>query len=225
MQLLIARHAETVWNVEHRIQGWTDSKLTVTGTQQAKALAERLRYKRLAAIYCSDSGRAMATAECVAIWHGMDVTPLQELRETSWGLWEGMTAEDIAVKYPDAWEKFRARDNVSAAEAVETDSVTHVPGGETVTQASDRLHRGLDIILSKYSDSNDPVLLVGHGGSVRFILTRAIGISPAHARRFHIDNASLSEIHIGKDEPAVIHSLNDISHLVNQPNDKLFNRG
>src|ERR1700722_88018 len=84
MQLLIARHAETHWNVEHRIQGWSDSKLTEAGTCQAKALAERLKNKRITAIYSSDSGRAITTAQCVALWHGMDVAPMKELRETSW---------------------------------------------------------------------------------------------------------------------------------------------
>jgi broad specificity phosphatase PhoE len=216
MQLLIARHAETLWNVEHRIQGWTDSKLTATGTLQARSLAERLRKKRLAAIYCSDLGRAITTSECIALWHGKDPIPMQEFRETSWGDWEGMTADEIAVKYPDDWSKFRSRDQTQAQESVETDSVTHVPGGETIAQASERLNRGLDSVLAKHEDATDPVLIVGHGGSLRFLLTRALGIGPSYAKRFHIDNTSLSELHFSPTAVPVIHMLNDVSHLMCQ---------
>jgi len=216
MQLLIARHAETMWNVEHRIQGWTDSKLTATGTLQARSLAERLRKKRLAAIYCSSSGRAITTAECIALWQGRDPIPMDDFRETSWGQWEGMTADEIALKYPDDWAKFRTKDNPTEDEEVETDSITYVPGGETIAEASKRINKGLDAVIQKHMDSDDPILIVGHGGSLRFLFTRAIGIGPSYAKRFHIDNTSLSEIHFSPTAVPVIHTLNDVSHLMCQ---------
>ncbi len=214
MQLYIVRHAETHWNVEHRIQGWSDSKLTETGVCQAKALAERLKNLRLNAIYSSDSGRAVTTAQCIALWHGIDVIPVKELRETSWGEWEGMTAEEIAVRYPEEWEKFSNRDIQEHKDTLEIDSVSHVPGGETVAQASERMIRGLDMILSKHSGENDTALLVGHGGSLRFLITKLIGISPMLAKRFHLDNTSISLFQVGPNMHGVVHGINDISHLM-----------
>ena len=48
MQLLLARHGQTEWNVQQRIQGWGDSSLTELGQKQAQSLADRIRSVKLA---------------------------------------------------------------------------------------------------------------------------------------------------------------------------------
>ena len=214
MQLLIARHAETAWNVERRIQGWTNSTLTSAGTQQAQMLAERLRATKIDAIYSSDSQRAIRTAECVALYQNVDVVPLEELRETGWGEWEGMTATEISERFPDLWQKFvvRGRETSDDAEA-DWDSTTLVPGGESAKQCAERIGTALQAIRSHHARDSERVLIVGHGGSLRYLLTHALGVRPGLARRFHLDNTSLSEISFTHDHPPVIRLLNDISHL------------
>ena len=41
--IYFTRHGETVWNVENKICGMTDSPLTVRGQQQARQLGELVR--------------------------------------------------------------------------------------------------------------------------------------------------------------------------------------
>ena len=227
MQLLIVRHAETVWNVQRRIQGWADSKLTAQGTHQAQALAERLRTYKLHAIYCSDAGRAQITAECIGLWHDhIEIMPLEELRETSWGEWEGMTADEISAKWPDEWQKFLQHGRDAHAEPgsaegkaneADWDTIKAVPGGETMAEVSARISRGLKKVHERHKTDEERVLVVGHGGSLRFLFTDALHLRPMYARRFHLDNTSLSEIWYMRGQSPVLHLLNDISHIVGAP--------
>ena len=59
--LLLARHGETDWNREFRIQGSSDIELNELGRKQAHALAQELEHVELDAIYASDLSRARAT--------------------------------------------------------------------------------------------------------------------------------------------------------------------
>ena len=95
--LLLARHGETDWNRELRIQGSSDIALNELGREQARALAEELADVPLHAIYASDLSRARATAAAVAATHGLDVRLDSRLRERSFGSWEGLTREDLAA--------------------------------------------------------------------------------------------------------------------------------
>ena len=94
--LLLARHGETDWNREFRIQGSSDIELNELGRQQAQFLAQELTDVDLDAIYSSDLSRAQATAAAVAATHGLDVKLDPRLRERSFGSWEGLTREDVS---------------------------------------------------------------------------------------------------------------------------------
>lgn len=102
--LWLIRHGETVYNQEKRIQGRMDIPLNENGKEQAHLLAEWMRTQPVDAVYASDLKRAVATAEAIARVHGLTVNRLEELRERSFGDWEGITFEELKQRYPD-WEK------------------------------------------------------------------------------------------------------------------------
>lgn len=60
--LYITRHGETEWNTEKRMQGWSDSNLTVKGGEHAALLGNRLKEVSFDAIYSSPSKRTELTA-------------------------------------------------------------------------------------------------------------------------------------------------------------------
>ncbi|MEC1652355.1 histidine phosphatase family protein [Bacillus vallismortis] len=63
LHLYIARHGQTQWNVEKRMQGWLDSDLTELGQYNARALGERLRDNEFNQVYISPSKRTEETAK------------------------------------------------------------------------------------------------------------------------------------------------------------------
>src|SRR5919112_3187296 len=98
--LLLARHGETDWNRELRIQGSSDIELNELGRRQAQGLAQELTDVDLDAIYASDLARARQTAEAVAATHGLEVKLDSRLRERSFGSWEGLTRDDLDAMPP-----------------------------------------------------------------------------------------------------------------------------
>lgn len=62
-KIYLARHGETYWNVEGRIQGQTQTYLTQKGIEQSKWLAEYFRSKTIDRIFCSELVRSQKTAE------------------------------------------------------------------------------------------------------------------------------------------------------------------
>lgn len=214
MQLFLVRHGQTRWNAERRIQGWGDSPLTDDGIAQARRIAARLADVEIAAVYSSDLGRAVETARIIADGRGLSVTTLFDLRETSWGDWEGRTAAEIDAAQPDLWGRFlsRGREMNESEDDFEWETTTVVPGGETLASACARISSALATIRSAHPGDDEPVLVVGHGGSLRFFVTLALGLPPRRIRRLQLENASLTHISYLRGHPPVIVRVNDTGH-------------
>ena len=71
--IYFTRHGETVWNVENKICGMTDSPLTARGQQQARQLGELVRDSGLHIdeILYSPLSRAADTAKAIAAATGL----------------------------------------------------------------------------------------------------------------------------------------------------------
>jgi broad specificity phosphatase PhoE len=202
-RLLLTRHGETEWNVIGRVQGWTDTKLNAVGEAQAAALAERLRDTPIAALYSSDSSRAVQTAQPTAERHSLTVQRLPELREKSFGVWEGLTQDDLERDYADLWHRYHILH--------ELDSV--IPGGETYTQVLDRMREALCQILDAHPGADETVLVVSHGGSARAFILFALQAPLSTLQRLHLDNTSLSRLDFRSVADGRVIFLNDTSHL------------
>jgi probable phosphoglycerate mutase len=148
-EILLARHAETDWNLGRRVQGHTDVPLNPAGREQAQALAALLSGEALTAIYASDLERARETAAAVARVHGLEVTVDPDLREKHFGSWEGLTDLEIAARFPDA---VRGRWG----------------DGETTEEVAARVLGALERIRARHGSGS--VLVVSHGGPLRAIL-------------------------------------------------------
>ena len=92
---LIVRHAQTSWNLEGRIQGHIDIPLSEVGLRQTDALRDRLAGWDIHAAYASDLKRTMETARSILQGRSISPSPTPELREFSYGRWEGMTHAEV----------------------------------------------------------------------------------------------------------------------------------
>lgn len=106
--LILWRHGHTEWNSEGRIQGHTDVALTALGHTQAAQAASLLAARSPVAIVASDLVRAGDTAAPLAELTGLPVRRDPRLRERSYGDWEGLTAAEIAERFPEAAARKRA---------------------------------------------------------------------------------------------------------------------
>ena len=89
--IYFTRHGETVWNVENKICGMTDSPLTARGQQQARQLGELVRDSGLHIdeILYSPLSRAADTAKAIAAATGLPARCEPRLREQCFGKYEG----------------------------------------------------------------------------------------------------------------------------------------
>lgn len=197
--IYIARHGETEWNAQQRIQGHTDVALSERGRAQAQMLADRLADTPLAAAYASDLQRAANTARAVIGDRNIPLTLTPALREYHKGIFEGLTPAECEQQHPDLY-----------AASLVNDLDFAPPGGESIRQTSARMHAIVQQIRRQHP--NDSVLIVGHGGSLRAALVSLLELPPPANWKFIMHNCSLTVIHTYPDN-AVLHLYNDISHL------------
>jgi broad specificity phosphatase PhoE len=76
------------------VQGHLNGELTPLGEAQAELVAARLKAEPLDLILSSDLKRAYNTATTIAKEHSHSVIPLTDLRERSWGVFDGKPLDD-----------------------------------------------------------------------------------------------------------------------------------
>jgi probable phosphoglycerate mutase len=160
--LYLARHGETDWNAEGKLQGQTDIPLNFRGRAQAVALAAHLRSARIAAIATSDLARARSTADIVGAELGVPVTLVDAaFRERGYGIFEGLTQAQAQARDPAEWARFVEGDGTSL-------------GAEPLTAVAQRMY---DATLRAAKALPSPTLIVSHGRAIRELLTVAVGKS------------------------------------------------
>ncbi len=165
--ILLVRHGETEWNLVGRWQGTTDIPLSDNGRAQARELGERLRGHGIARVFASNLSRARETAEIVTATLDLNVPVVVDarLRERGYGCFEGLTRDECAARFPDAWEKYQIDRRVVP------------PDGESQTAIITRVMAVMREIASVADLPDDAsVLVVSHGGSIRSFVHAAVGV-------------------------------------------------
>jgi probable phosphoglycerate mutase len=197
---LLLRHGQTPLSAERRFAGRGDVPLTDLGRQQAEAAAARLAARGgMDVIVSSPLRRARRTADAVAQATGAAVVTDEDLAETDFGKWEGLTFGEAGAQFPDEM----------AAWLADPDAVP--PGGESFTAVGRRVQGALDRLLAAYPGQT--VVLVSHVTPIKTLLRHALLAPPAALFRIHLDVASLCEVDWFDDGPAVVRSVNDTAHM------------
>ena len=169
-RILFARHGETAYNAENRLQGQRDIPLNARGRDQAAAvgrtLGQRIRpeidaLEAADAFFASPLKRATETMEVARGKMGLDPGRYRldpRLMELSFGDWEGLTWAEIAALDPKGLAARRS------------DKWNYVPpGGESYAMLAERVRAWLATLAGD-------ALVVAHGGTARALMTILAGL-------------------------------------------------
>lgn len=167
MKLLLIRHAESLGNVDQRIQGHQDLELSERGILQAQNLAVFLGKEtwQPSHLYSSPLKRAVQTAQWLltALPTQPEIQSKQELQELSNGILDGLTWQQAEAQYPDL------------AQALLTSSeLIAIPGAEPPQAARDRAQAFLQTLLRHHSN-NHQIWIVTHGGFLQYLVAEILG--------------------------------------------------
>jgi probable phosphoglycerate mutase len=174
-RIVFIRHGETDWNAEGRLQGQRDQPLNGRGRAQASAvgrmLAKRMRAEidRLEAADAFVASPLIRTRETMELARAaMGLEPkryrvFDELKELTFGEWEGLTWEEVAAIDAKA-ERERQKDKWRYTP----------PGGESYAALAERIAAWL-------ATRRGDMFVASHGGVARALMYLLGGLDPQRA--------------------------------------------
>lgn len=169
----LIRHGEPEGG--RRYRGATDDPLTAEGWRQMEtAVAGDTRWQR---IYTSPLTRCRDFARMLGARLAVPVHEDVRLQELGYGVWEGLTPEEIRRQDPDQLTRFF------------NDPFAHQPAG------AEPLAEFLRRVLAAWQDiqhrsAEERALVVAHAGTLRAIIGDVLGMPPGHMFRINIGYAA-----------------------------------
>jgi ribonuclease H / adenosylcobalamin/alpha-ribazole phosphatase len=199
-RLLLLRHGQTELSVHRRYSGRGNPALTEVGRRQAGAAARYLAQRGgIAAVLSSPLQRAYDTAATAAKALGLDVTVDDDLIETDFGAWEGLTFAEAAERDPELHRRWLR------------DTSTLPPDGESFDSVHGRVRRARDRIIAQHGGAT--VLVVSHVTPIKMLLRIALDAGPGILYRLHLDLASLSIAEFYSDGASSVRLVNQTGYL------------
>jgi alpha-ribazole phosphatase len=194
LRLILLRHGEPEQAAKGRCYGSLDLGLSQNGRKQIEEKLASIANLRADSLYTSPSKRAIESAAIIGAFLQLDPILSPEVREIDFGVFEGLTYEEIEKRYPQEYKLWMERPT----------EVTF-PQGESFAQVKARVVRFREFLLSSHPGKT--VMTVSHGGANRIMLAEALAIPDAMI--FRIDQAYAA--------------LNIIDYLTGSPMVRLVN--
>ena len=186
------RHGESEANATRRFAGRSDSPLTERGREQARAVAETLAGTTFDRVVATPLHRSLDTAKVIAARLRLPVEIEPDLIEI-----------DVGDRTGAAWDETRALPNWR------DDGFVAWPNGETLEQV---LARGLRALRRLARETpGGRVLVVGHGGMTRILVSHFLGILP-ELDRSRAHNTNLTVL-VFDGETGRLEKVHESSHL------------
>ncbi|RMG01312.1 MAG: alpha-ribazole phosphatase [Nitrospirae bacterium] len=196
-ELYIIRHGHTVNGDEKRYKGHIDVPLSEIGKKQAYALGKWIKDKGLIPhlIFSSDLSRAVETARIIGEQFGMSPQIDTALRERSFGLWEGMSFEEIEKGFPEEFGRWK-----------EDPFEYHPPEGESTRDVKERVEGFLTKRMDEFKGKR--VFIVSHGGVNRVLIAHFLGLPLNNLFRIEQDYCCLNRVVIFPDGLSLLSLMN-----------------
>ncbi len=174
--LFLLRHGETVLNGLY--VGSTDVSLADSGKEQAILTGKVLAGEKINQIYCSPMKRCLETMNLLHLDTSMEID--ENLREIDFGRWEGKNFEDITSSDQDLVDDWQTSGENFC-----------FPDGECLNAFNKRVE---NFARKLFSATEDRILVIAHGGTIRQLLCIFLGLSPEKKMIFQIQPGHFSTV-------------------------------
>ena len=197
-ELILARHGETVWNVEKIYRGRTDVNLDEVGIKQAELLGKYLSKWELEAIYSSPLQRALDTANIISRYQKIGVHIAEGLTDFDYGEWQSLAEHEVKRLYPTLYNEWHNNPHK-----------LRMPDGESLEDVRGRAVEVVNSVLSKYQGS---VVLVSHRVVNKVLICSLLGLDNSHFWNIKQDVGGITIFNYS-DGRFVLTRHNDTSHM------------
>lgn len=191
---LLLTRAGPVENPEHVLYSHPGLPLSEQGRQALRSLARLARRYPVAWVYAADSLAEAEAAGLLGEALGVPFALLLELRERSWGEWEGLSFAEVRERYPQ-----------EVAAWLEDEAGFAPRGGESLRKAWERGREAIRTLLGKHR--GQALLVVGNCTLNRAALSLALPLPVEEGLRVEQDYARLSVVEFYGEE-GVVKALN-----------------
>ena len=156
VEIVYETHSTSVDNERGIATGWLDGELSARGREQARELGRRRRHDGISAVYASDLGRAVETAEIAFAGTDIPVRYDPRLRECDYGDLNGAPVDEVAaVRRRHVDEPF--------------------PRGESYRQVVERTRAFLDDVAGRHD--RERIVVIAHSAN-RWALDHLVDGAP-----------------------------------------------
>ena len=218
-RIFLIRHGQTDYSRNRRYCGQTDVSLNRFGRMQAECLYNLFKQKTPPIVYLSDLSRARQTARLAfpkrvnpALLAGQDHQSItcqkggvnlvedKRLREIDFGLWEGLSSEQITKDYNGRYSKW-----------LKSPHSVSIPGGEKLLSLKKRVKDFLAEVIPKHK--NEDIAVISHMGPIKIIIFEALGLDLRSFWTMNQEPAAVSLVEFYA-RYMVLRYFNATSHLV-----------
>ena len=202
-KLILCRHGQSEWNLENRFTGWADVDLSPKGKQEAKDAGLTLKHEQLSFDLAYTSVLKRATRTLWIMLEEMSLTWIPvinalELNERHYGALQGLNKSQVAAEYGEEQVQIWRRSYDTPPPPLDDDderhprfeiryaSVSDLPASESLKDTLLRVKPYWQTKIIPSLLSNQDVLIVAHGNSLRAMVKMIENISDKEIMDFNI---------------------------------------
>jgi alpha-ribazole phosphatase len=195
-RIFLIRHGDTIDEETKKVyKGSIDIPLSDKGRQRIAKASEFLSRFKIDFIYTSALSRCIESGTIIAEKHGLQVKTSPALNELHFGLWEGLSFDEIRERYPRELDLWLG------------DLESHTPPqGEPIRDAQKRGVIKFNEIVGTHREKN--VAIVAHAGILRLIVCSILDLKLSMMFKISKDYGSIDMVDVYENNMAVIKLLN-----------------
>ena len=179
----VIRHGRTALNAAGRFRGLADPPLDEAGLAEVGTTAGELQGHAVAWVATSRLRRARQTAEAIGRVVGLEPAEDPGLLDVDMGVWEGLTKDEAAASYPDAFAIYAEHPRDAT-----------VPGGDVLADVESRVLGAVAALAAAHPGGE--IVAVSHEAPIKLLVSGLLGLDGPDVWSLDLPTASRTTIRI-----------------------------